>query len=74
MDAKAAKARENRSRHFAKRRGWTLAKSWTKTPTAPDYDVWTLTAEDGVVLFRVKGIESVEAELDKIVRSELSAA
>lgn len=76
-EAREAKARENRSRHAAKRRGFQLTKARRFDPLAPDYDLWTIADRNGHVLKSVYGIDAVEAELDRLAlaqRQQIGAA
>jgi hypothetical protein len=62
----AAKARENRLRRMAERRGYGLSKSRRRDPLATGYGTWTLTdAATGSVIAAGLTLDAAAARLER---------
>lgn len=61
----AAKARENRARRMAERRGFALEKSRRRDPLAVGYGTWTVRDDYGCVVGKRLTLEQVEEVLER---------
>jgi hypothetical protein len=71
MDTEA-KIRENRMRRMLARQGYVLSKSRRRDPRARDYGHYTISNEDGTVVYRQSVRQAVGPALDDIERWALS--
>lgn len=66
----ADKARENRARRAATRRGFTLTKTRARDPLAVDYG-WHISRGDEILAGPLRTLDDVEHELDQLAQQQL---